>query len=102
MTRNDMRSLHHHLKDVPLARWCSPRCKTAHRAHQDQRGQASHLCGVAVHTYRWKRLRKRRSAPERINASVGRDFQLEQHYMRGLATMQMRVALSLSRPLSFN
>ena len=27
---------------------------------------------------------------------VGRDFQLERHYMRGLETMQMRVALSLS------
>ena len=27
---------------------------------------------------------------------VGRDFQLERHHMRGLETMQMRVALSLS------
>ena len=33
---------------------------------------------------------------ERINARVSRDFQLEHHYMRGLETMQMRVALSLS------
>ena len=48
------------------------------------------------HTYRWKRHYKRRSALERINARVGRDFQLERHYMRGLETMQMRVALSLS------
>ena len=47
MTRNDMRSLHDHFKGVLSARWCSPRCKTAHRTHQDQRGQASHLCGVA-------------------------------------------------------
>ena len=37
-----------------------------------------------------------RSALERINARVGRDFQLEHHNMRGLETMQMRVALSLS------
>ena len=48
------------------------------------------------HTYRWKRLHKRRSALERINARIGRDFQLERHYMRGLETMQMRVAMSLS------
>ena len=48
------------------------------------------------HTYRWKRLHKRRSALERINARVGHDFQLEHHYMRGLETIQMRVALSLS------
>ena len=48
------------------------------------------------HTYRWKRLHMKRSALECINARVGRDFQLEQHYMRGLETMQMRVALSLS------
>ena len=48
------------------------------------------------HTYRWKRLHKRRSVLERINARVGRDFQLERHYMRGLETMQMRVALSMS------
>ena len=31
-----------------------------------------------------------------IDARVGRDFQLENHYMRGLETTQMRVALSLS------
>ncbi len=31
-----------------------------------------------------------------INARGGRDFQLEHHYMRGLETMQMQVALSLS------
>ena len=31
----------------------------------------------------WKRHYKRRSALERINARVGRDFQLECHYMRG-------------------
>ena len=48
------------------------------------------------HTYRWKRLHRKRSALDRINARVGRDFQLEHHYMRGLETMQMRVALSLS------
>ena len=54
------------------------------------------------HTYRWKRLYKKRSALERIIGRVGHDFQLEQHYMRGLETMQIRVALSLSRPLSFN
>ena len=33
------------------------------------------------HIYRWKRLHNRRSALERINARVGRDFQLERHYM---------------------
>ena len=48
------------------------------------------------HTYRWKRLHNRRSALERIKARVGRNFKLEHHYMRGLETMQMRVALSLS------
>ena len=48
------------------------------------------------HTYRWKRLHNRHSALERINARVGRDFQLEHHYMRELETMQMRFALSLS------
>ena len=48
------------------------------------------------HTYRLKRLHNRRSALERINARVGRDFQLEHYYIRGLETMQMRVALSLS------
>ena len=45
------------------------------------------------HTYRWKRLHKRRSALERINASFGRDFQSEHHYMRGLETVQMQGAL---------
>ena len=43
-----MRSLHDHFKGVPSARWRSPRCKTAHRTHQDQRGQASHLCSVTA------------------------------------------------------
>ena len=52
------------------------------------------------HTYRWKRLHKRCSVLERINAKVGRDFQFEHHYMRGLETMQMRVALSLSVTLA--
>ena len=42
------------------------------------------------------RINRKRSALERINATFGRDFQLEHHYMRGLETMQMRVALSLS------
>ena len=41
-------------------------------------------------------MHRKRSALERINARVGRDFQLEHHYMQGLETMQMRVALSLS------
>ena len=54
------------------------------------------FAALPKHTYRWKRHYKRRSALERINARVGRDFQLERHYMRGLETMQMRVALSLS------
>ncbi len=54
------------------------------------------FAALPKHTYRWKRLHNRRSALERINARVGRDFQLERHYMRGLQTMQMRVALSLS------
>ena len=48
------------------------------------------------HTYRWKRLHNRRSVLEPINARVGRDFQLEHYYLRGLETMQMQVALSLS------
>ena len=48
----------------------------------------AHLSMEAAHN--------RRSALERIIARVGRDFQLERHYMRGLQTMQMRVALSLS------
>ena len=30
------------------ARWRMPRCKTAHRTNPDQRGQASHYCGVAA------------------------------------------------------
>ena len=51
------------------------------------------------HTYRWKQLHKRRSALERINVRVGRDFQLERHYMRGFETMQMRIALSPSAML---
>ena len=54
------------------------------------------FAALPKHTYRWKRHYKRRSALERINARVGRDFQLERHYMQGLETMQMRVALSLS------
>ena len=54
------------------------------------------FAALPKNTYRWKRLHKKRSALERINARVGRDFQLEHHYMRGLETMQMRVTLSLS------
>ena len=45
------------------------------------------------HTDRWKRLHNRRSALERINARTGSDFPLEHHYMRGLETMHIRVAL---------
>ena len=54
------------------------------------------FAALPKHIYRWNRLHNRRSALERINARVGRDFQLERHYMRGLETMQMRVELSLS------
>ena len=54
------------------------------------------FAALPKHTYLWKRHYKRRSALERINARVGRDFQLECHYMRELETIQMRVALSLS------
>ena len=98
MTRNYMRSLHDHFKGVPSARRCSPRCKTAQRTHQDQRGQASRLCGVATAHLSMEEavLYKRRNALECFNAKVSRDFQLEQYYMRGLETMQMWVALSLS------
>ena len=58
------------------------------------------FAALPKHTYRWKRYSKRRSALERINARVGRDFQLELHYMRGLETLQIRVALSLSGMLA--
>ena len=54
------------------------------------------FAALPQHTYRWKRLHNKRSALEHINAKVGRDFQLEHYNMRGLETMQMRVALSLS------
>ena len=55
------------------------------------------------HTYRWKR----HVQEDAVHWSVSllgsvTTFSWSSHYMRGLETMQIRVALSLSRPLSFN
>ena len=83
-----------HLRRVPIT--CLQPASTTPELTQSAEDKLRTFAALPRHTYRWKRLHKKHSALERINTRVGRDFQLERHYMRRLETMQMRVALSLS------
>lgn len=51
---------------------------------------------LARSSYRFKRLYRRRTAVERVNARLDQSFGLEHHYIRGLAKMQLRCTLALS------
>ena len=44
----------------------------------------------------WRRGYNRRSAIERINSRLDNSFNLENHYIRGLAKMKTRVGLALA------
>ena len=96
MTRNDMHSLHDHFKGVPPAHGVCQDAKRRIVRIKINEEKLRTFAALPKHIYRWKWYYKRRSALERINARVDRDFQLERHYMRGLEIMQMRVELSLS------
>ena len=47
-------------------------------------------------TRKWKQIFDRRNSLERINARVGRDFQLDDHFLRGKSTMHLRIAGSMA------
>ena len=47
-------------------------------------------------TRKWKQTFDRRNSLERINARVGRDFQLDDHFLRGKSAMHLRIAGSMA------
>jgi hypothetical protein len=51
---------------------------------------------IARSSYRWETLYRGRSAVERINGRLDENFGFEQHTIRGLAKMRMRVTLAFS------
>lgn len=50
---------------------------------------------LARSTYRWKRHYDRRSAVERVNSRLDVSFGFEDHFIRGLAKMRLKVDLAL-------
>ncbi len=50
---------------------------------------------IARSSYAWKRKYKRRTAVERINSRLDVSFGFENHYIRGLRKMEVRVGLAL-------
>jgi hypothetical protein len=50
---------------------------------------------LARSSYAWKRQYKRRTAVERVNSRLDVSFGFEEHFIRGLAKMRLRVGLSL-------
>lgn len=50
---------------------------------------------LARSSYAWDREYKRRTAVERVNSRLDVSFGFEDHYIRGLAKMRLRVGLSL-------
>ena len=52
-----------------------------------------HIFGPCLcNTRKWKQIFDRRNALERINARVGRDFLLNNHFLRGKFAMHLRIA----------
>ena len=47
-------------------------------------------------TRKWKQTFDRRNSLERINARVGRDFQVDDHFLRGKSAMHLRIAGSMA------
>lgn len=50
---------------------------------------------LARSSYAWKRQYKRRTSAERVNSRLDVSFGFEEHFIRGLAKMRLRVNLSL-------
>jgi hypothetical protein len=50
---------------------------------------------VARDSVKFRRLYKERTAVERLNGRIDRDFMFEDHFIRGLAKMRMMLSLSL-------
>ena len=50
---------------------------------------------VARSSYKWKKLYRMRTATERVNSRLDVSFGFENHYIRGLKKMQLRVGLAL-------
>ena len=50
---------------------------------------------LARSSYAWKRVYAKRSAVERVNSRLDVSFGFEQHVIRGLAKMRVRVGLAL-------
>jgi len=50
---------------------------------------------IARNSYAWSRKYKRRTAVERVNSRIDRNFKFEQHYIRGKKKMQLRIGLAL-------
>lgn len=51
---------------------------------------------VARSSYKWEKLYKKRTAVERVNSRLDVSFGFENHYIRGLKKMRLRMGLALS------
>jgi hypothetical protein len=50
---------------------------------------------LARSSYAWKRAYKKRSAIERVNSRIDGPFGFEEHFIRGLAKMKLRLGLAM-------
>jgi hypothetical protein len=50
---------------------------------------------IACSSYKWRRLYKRRTAAERVNSRLDVSFGLQEHYIRGLKKMNLKVGPAL-------
>ena len=50
---------------------------------------------LARSTYRWERVYRKRTAVERVNSRLDVSFGFENHFIRGLAKMRLRMDLAL-------
>lgn len=50
---------------------------------------------IARSSHKWTKLYKKRTSVERVNSRIETSFGFEKHYIRGLAKMKVRCALSL-------
>ncbi len=55
---------------------------------------------VARSSYKWKDIYKKRTAVERVNSRLDMSYGFEQHFIRGLAKMQLRMGLAMVVMLS--
>ncbi len=56
---------------------------------------------IARDSYKWKREYKKRTAVERVNGRLDRDFKFENHTIRGLKKMKLFVDISILIMLAF-